>query len=111
MFHCGGVSSDGDISHLVSQTHSTIVVLMITGLNTDYMIKAPHFTAKTGVYSEDELLNVKFAGIAIGSPESSEKWLESTLLGKRVWFTLLDHTPNKKSLSSVMYAKHKVSAY
>ena len=54
---------------------------------------------------------MKFAGVAIGSPESSEKWLESTLLGKRVWFTLLDHAPDKKSLASVVYAKHKVSAF
>ena len=65
----------------------------------------------TGVYSEDELLNVKFTGVAIGSPENSEKWLESALLGKRVWFTLLDPTSNKNSLSSVVYAKHKVSTY
>ena len=62
----------------------------------------------TGVYSEDDLLNVKFAGVAVGSPESSEKWLEDTLLGKKVWFTLLDHTPDRKSLSSVVFAKHKV---
>ena len=57
------------------------------------------------------MLKVKFTGVAIGSPENSEKWLESTLLGKRVWFTLLDHTPDKKSLTSVVYAKHNVSTF
>ena len=56
-------------------------------------------------------MNVKFAGVAIGSPESSEKWLESTLLGRKVWFTLLDHTPSRKSLTSVVYAKRKVNYF
>ena len=65
-----------------------------------------------GEYSEDELLNVKFAGVAVGSPERSEKWLERTLLGERVWFTLLDHTPQQKSLSSIVHTnKHKVSIH
>jgi hypothetical protein len=78
-------------------------------LNTNLYFLAPH--RLIGVYSEDELLTLKFAGVAIGSPESSEKWLESTLLGRKVWFTLLDHIPDRKSLASVVYAKHKVSYF
>ena len=59
-------------------------------------------------YSEEELLSVRFAGVAIGNPEATEQWLEDTLLGEKVWFTLLDHTPDRKALSCVVYAKHKV---
>ena len=51
---------------------------------------------------------MRFAGIAIGNPEVSERWLEDILLGERVWFTLLDHTPDQKALSCVVYANHKV---
>lgn len=51
---------------------------------------------------------MRFAGVAIGNPEDSERWLEDTLLGKRVWFTLLDHTPDKKALSCIVCAKGKV---
>ena len=62
-------------------------------------------------YSDEDLLSVKFAGVAIGNPENCEKWLEDTILGKRVWFTLLDHTSDGKSLSCVVYAKHTVSHF
>ena len=53
---------------------------------------------------------MKFAGVAVGNPEASEKWLESTLLGRRVWFTLLDHTSDWKALNCVVYAKREVSS-
>ena len=59
--------------------------------------------------SAEDLLRVEFAGVAIGGPKGSERWLGTHLRGRRVWCTLLHPTPDGEAAQCVVYAQKKVS--
>lgn len=62
--------------------------------------------------SAQDLLNVQFSGVTLGNPEYASVWLKERLLGKRVWFTLLDHTSqaavDQKAIQCIVHIRRKV---
>ena len=56
----------------------------------------------------DQLLRVKFAGVAIGKPAEAEVWLANALLGRRVWFEPLCVSSSVKAMECVVYSQGKV---
>ena len=68
----------------------------------------------TGLYflidmcSSEELLKVKFAGVAITGKEAKQ-WLRTYLLGRWVWLTLLHRSDDPPALQCVVHARSRVS--
>eukprot|EP00731_Ephydatia_muelleri_P015405 Em0008g1125a len=55
---------------------------------------------------KDELLRIKFSGVSVGQSAELENWLNSRLLEREVWFTLL-HPQGKRTVECAVYAKQK----
>ena len=58
--------------------------------------------------SSENLLRIKFAGVAVTSPHESRHWLERELLHHPVWFTPLAVNKDQQALECVVQSKKKV---
>ena len=55
---------------------------------------------------------MQFSGVAISNPDMATVWLRETLLGRKVWLRLLDHTSqaalDQNAVQCAVYIRKKV---